>query len=180
MKTAPAASKRIVIRPGTMGDIANIHAGLAGIANTVGEAHKMTCTLDDLRRFGFGENPVFSTLVAEIESEFAGMCLYFPIFSSWMGRPGIYIQDLFVEKRFRGLKIGERLLRRVAALSKTQGGVYLRLSVDTDNHAAQAFYQRLGIEHAHGEQVHRIDGEAFFALADLDGTSSENHGSEPR
>jgi ribosomal protein S18 acetylase RimI-like enzyme len=95
-----------------------------------------------------------------------------------MGRPGVYVQDLFVESRFRGLKIGERLLRRVAALSKVQGGVYLRLSVDAGNHAAQAFYKRLGIEHASAERVHRIAGEAFFALADLDATDNENHGSE--
>lgn len=175
MKAAPA-SQRIVIRPATPADIANIHAGLAGIAETVGEAHKMTSTPDDLRRFGFGENPAFSTLIAETGTEFAGMCLYFPIFSSWMGRPGIYVQDLFVEKRFRGFRIGEHLLRRVAALSRAQGGVYLRLSVDTGNHAARAFYERLGIGHSHGEQVHRIDGEAFFALAD--GATRDNHGSE--
>lgn len=177
MKAAPP---EVLIRPGTPGDIANIHAGLAGIAEAVGEAHKMTSTLDDLRRFGFGDNPAFSTLIAEAGAEFAGMCLYFPIFSSWMGRPGVYVQDLFVEKRFRGLRIGERLLRRVAAMSKAQGGVYLRLSVDIDNHAAQAFYERLGIEHSHGEQVHRIDGEAFFALADLDGAARENDGGEPQ
>jgi ribosomal protein S18 acetylase RimI-like enzyme len=174
-----AAPPELVIRPATQSDIANIHAGLVGIADTVGEAHKMTSTLDDLRRFGFGENPAFSTLIAEIEQEFAGMCLYFPIFSSWMGRPGVYVQDLFVEKRFRGLKIGERLLHRVAALSKAQGGVYLRLSVDTDNHAAQSFYRRLGIEHAREDQVHKIAGEAFFAVADHDATDNENHGSEP-
>jgi ribosomal protein S18 acetylase RimI-like enzyme len=179
MKAAPAASQRIVIRPGTPADIANIHASLAGIADAVGEAHKMICTPDDLCRFGFGESPAFSTLIAEIETEFAGMCLYFPIFSSWMGRLGIYIQDLFVEKRFRGLKIGERLLRRAAALSKAEGGIYLRLSVDTGNHAAQAFYKRLGIEHAGEEQVHKIAGQAFFALAGLDGASRENDDSEP-
>jgi ribosomal protein S18 acetylase RimI-like enzyme len=174
-----AAPPELVIRPATQSDIANIHAGLVGIADTVGEAHKMTSTLDDLHRFGFSENPAFSTLIAETKQEFAGMCLYFPIFSSWMGRPGVYVQDLFVEKRFRGLKIGERLLHRVAALSKAQGGVYLRLSVDTDNHVAKSFYQRLGIEHARGEQVHKVAGEAFFAFADRNGASRENNGSEP-
>lgn len=179
MKAAPAASQRIVIRPGTPADIANIHASLAGIADAVGEAHKMICTPDDLRRFGFGESPAFSTLIAETGQKFAGMCLYFPIFSSWMGRSGIYIQDLFVEKRFRGLKIGERLLRRAAALSKAQGGVHLRLSVDTENHAAQAFYERLGIGHSQGEQVHKIAGDAFFAFADLDAAGHESTGWEP-
>lgn len=170
-----AAPPQLVIRAGTAADIADIHAGLLGIAETVGEVHKMTSTPDDLRRYGFGASPAFSTLIAEIGSEFAGMCLYFPIYSSWMGRPGVYIQDLFVEARFRGLKIGERLLRRVAALSKAEGGVYLRLSVDAENLAAQAFYQRLGIEHSSGEQVYRIDGDAFIALAELDAAGNEHH-----
>jgi ribosomal protein S18 acetylase RimI-like enzyme len=179
MKAAPAAPKRIVIRAGTQDDIANVHASLLGIATAVGETHKMTSTPDDLRRFGFGKSPAFSTLIAETDSTFAGMCLYFPIFSSWMGRPGVYIQDLYVEGRFRGLRIGERLLRRVAALSKAEGGVYLRLSVDAGNEAAQAFYRRLGVLCAPEEQVHKIAGAAFLAFADLDAATPDNDGSEP-
>jgi ribosomal protein S18 acetylase RimI-like enzyme len=163
----PAASA-ITIRPARIEDAEAIHGSLLGIAETVGELHKVTSTPDDIRRYGFGTHTAFEVLIAEIDSEFAGMCLYFPIFSSWMGRPGVYIQDLFVAEHFRGLKVGERLLRRVAKLSKDAGGVYLRLSVDTENFRAQAFYDRLGIKFVPDEQVHKILGEAFFRLADTD------------
>ncbi|KQZ78256.1 acetyltransferase [Mesorhizobium sp. Root157] len=162
----PAAP--VSIRPGRIEDADAIHGALLGIGDAVGERHKITSTVDDIRHFGFGPHPAFETLIAEIDSEFAGMCLYFPIFSSWMGRPGVYVQDLFVAERFRGFRIGERLLRRLTKLSKDSGGVYLRLSVDTDNAKAKAFYERLGISHARGEQVHKILGEAFFQFADGD------------
>ena len=104
--------------------------------------------------------------IAEVDGVFAGLCLHFPIFSTWMGRPGVYVQDLYVEDRFRGKRIGEGLLRRVARECRRDGGVYLRLSVDTDNEIAKAFYERLGIGWSSYEQTQKIIGEAFFAFAD--------------
>ena len=78
------------------------------------------------------------------------------------------MQDLYVDPRFRGRAIGEKLLQRTAALCRREGGVYLRLSVDTGNAAAIRFYARSGIAHSPSEQTHKIAGDAFFALADAD------------
>ena len=158
----------LVIRPARPDDAEAIHAALMGIGETVGGAHKIKSTPEDIRRDGFGERPHFSTLIAEIDSEFAGMCLYFPIYSTWMGRSGAYVQDLFVGAKFRGLKIGEQLLRALARAVRDQGGAYIELAVDTGNHAAQRFYERIGITHRADDQVHRITGDAFFAFAARD------------
>ena len=158
----------LVIRPARPDDAEAIHAALMGIGETVGETHKIKSTPEDIRRDGFGERPHFSTLIAEIDSEFAGMCLYFPIYSTWMGRSGAYVQDLFVDAKFRGLKIGEQLLRALARAVRDQGGAYIELAVDTGNHAAQRFYERIGITHRADDQVHRITGDAFFAFAARD------------
>lgn len=163
----------LLIRPARPEDADNIHAALLGIAQATGEADKVSSTPDDIRRFGFGEHPAFSVLIAEIDSGFVGMCLYFPIFSSWMGRPGVYVQDLFTVEGFRGRKVGERLLRRVARLSKDAGGAYLRLSVDAGNEAAQGFYRRLGLEWAQEERVYKIAGEAFHRFAGTDPVPSQ-------
>jgi ribosomal protein S18 acetylase RimI-like enzyme len=156
----------IVIRRGTIKDVDTIYAALLRLGAHIGAHQEITSTADDLRRYGFGEKPAFSTLIAEIGGEFAGLCLSFPIFSTWMGRPGVYIQDLYVEDRFRGRKIGEKLLRRVARDCRRDGGAYLRLSVDADNDGAKAFYERLGIAWAPYEQTQKIIGDAFFAFAD--------------
>ncbi|MGX5849011.1 N-acetyltransferase family protein [Mesorhizobium sp. PL10] len=164
-------SSDTVIRLGTIRDVDTIYGALLKLGTHIGGHQEITSTTEDLRRYGFGEKPAFSTLIAEVGGEFAGLCLHFPIFSTWMGRPGVYIQDLYVEDRFRGRKIGEKLLRRVARDCRSDGGAYLRLSVDTDNDGARAFYEKLGIGWAHYEQTQKIVGEAFFAFADsvLDG-----------
>jgi GNAT superfamily N-acetyltransferase len=155
-----------ILRSGTIDDVDTILAALRRFGANTGGHQQITSTAEDFRRYGFGDKPAFSTLIAEVGGEFAGLCLHFPIFSTWMGRPGVYIQDLYVEDRFRGRKIGEKLLRQVARDCRRDGGVYLRLSVDTDNDGAKAFYEKLGIGWAHYEQTQKIVGEAFFAFAD--------------
>ncbi|MDX8447163.1 GNAT family N-acetyltransferase [Mesorhizobium captivum] len=159
-------NKAVTLRPGRIEDVETIHTALLRLGTHIGAHQEITSTPDDLRRYGFGEKPAFSTLIAEVGGEFAGLCLHFPIFSTWMGRPGVFVQDLYVEDRFRGQRIGERLLRRVARECRAAGGVYLRLSVDTDNETAKAFYERLGIGWSSYEQVQKIVGKAFFAFAD--------------
>lgn len=159
-------SEAITLRPGRVEDVETIHAALLKLGTHIGAPEEIRSTPEDLRRFGFGDKPAFSTLIAEVDGAFAGLCLHFPIFSTWMGRPGVYVQDLYVEDRFRGKRIGERLLRRVARECRRDGGVYLRLSVDTDNEIAKAFYERLGIGWSSYEQTQKIIGEAFFAFAD--------------
>lgn len=158
-------SSAVTIRHARPEDAEVIHGALVGIGKTIGEAHKITSTPEDIRRDGFGANPHFSVLIAEIDSKFAGMCLYFLIYSTWMGRPGAYVQDLFVADEFRGGRIGERLLRHLAREVRDRGGAYIELAVDTGNHKAQRFYERIGITHRASDQVHRLTGEAFLAFA---------------
>jgi ribosomal protein S18 acetylase RimI-like enzyme len=166
--TGVKSTHELTIRPARPEDAEAIHAALIGIGQTVGEAHKIKSTPADIRRDGFGPQAHFQTLIAEIDSTFAGMCLYFPIYSTWMGKPGAYVQDLFVAGKFRGMKVGEALLRHLARAVRDRGGAYIELAVDTGNHAAQRFYERLGITHRSDDQIHRITGEAFFAFADSD------------
>jgi GNAT superfamily N-acetyltransferase len=156
----------VTIRQATIDDAALLHQAIVKLAEGVGAAQKIKSTADDLRWHGFGGNPAFEARIAEIDGDFAGMCLYFPSFSTWRGKPGIYVQDIFVEERFRGRKIGERLLQAVASHALGKGAAYLRLSVDADNHGAQGFYTRLGIEWSQWERIHGIYGDAFTALAE--------------
>jgi ribosomal protein S18 acetylase RimI-like enzyme len=142
-----------------------IHAGLVAMAQVMGKGAKITSTAADIRKFGFGNQPAFEVLIAEVDGAFAGLCLTFPSFSTWRGEPGIYVQDLYVDEAFRGRRIGEKLLRAVARRAKATGAGYLRLSVDIDNRTAEAFYERLGIAHSRNEHVHMIKGDAFDAFA---------------
>ncbi len=158
----------ISIRFASVEDAEDIFSALVGIAETVKELHKLKSSVDDIRRFGFGETPAFEVLIAEIDGRFAGCCLYFPSFSTWIGRPGVYVQDFYVADEFRGKGIAERLLQRLASVTRKRGGCYIRLAVDTQNFRAQAFYARAGMKHSDTEQIHAAYDTAFHALADAD------------
>ncbi|MDI7864459.1 GNAT family N-acetyltransferase [Rhizobiaceae bacterium n13] len=147
-----------------------MQAAILRLGRHLGQAEKIASTADDFRRYGFGPDAAFSGFIAEIDGAFAGLCLYFPIFSTWLGRPGVFVQDLYVDETFRGQRVGETLLRAVAAWSRQRGGVYLRLAVDTANVPAQAFYERVGIGWLEEDRDHGAYGAAFLALAGNDDT----------
>jgi ribosomal protein S18 acetylase RimI-like enzyme len=146
-------------------DAATIHAAIRRIGAHLGTEHRITSTSEDISRFGFGAGARFATLIAEIGDDFAGMCLFFPSFSTWRGVPGAYIQDIFVEERFRGRGVGETLVRATARHVRDEGGGYLRLSVDSGNEDAKRFYESLGMTWSRDEHIHAAYGEAFAALA---------------
>lgn len=158
----------VTIRTATVEDVDDIFSALVGIAETVDERHKLTSSPDDLRRFGFGDDPAFEVLIAEVGGQFAGCCLFFRSYSTWIGRPGAYVQDLYVADAFRGRRIGERLLRRLAKVVRQRAGRYIRLSVDTENVRAQAFYERCGLRQRRDEQIHAVRDGDFDRLADQD------------
>lgn len=169
MSGQASTDANISIRFATIDDAEDIFAALMGIAETVKELHKLKSSVDDIRRFGFGETPAFETLIAEIDGRFAGCSLYFPSFSTWIGRPGVYVQDFYVADEFRGKGVGEKMLQRLAAITRKRGGCYVRLAVDTKNYRAQSFYTRVGIKHSDTERIHAAYDEDFDALADADG-----------
>jgi ribosomal protein S18 acetylase RimI-like enzyme len=158
-------SHDLTIRLAQPGDVEEIHRALLTLARHVGDVNKVKSTPDDLRRYGFGPDPAFECLIAEIAGETAGICLFFRSFSTWFGRPGIYVQDLVVHEKFRGKRIGEHLLRRAAAIARERGFTYLRLAVDHENPTAMAFYERLGLVYRFDDLIYAAYGDAFEALA---------------
>ncbi|MGD9914953.1 MAG: N-acetyltransferase family protein [Rhizobiaceae bacterium] len=162
--TRRAASTRVEIRQAVAADADRIHGALLDLGDHVGEQHKIKSTPADIRRYGFGTDARFHTLIAEGNGIFAGICIYFPSFSTWLGVPGVYIQDIVVDRDFRGQGIGERLLREVARLTHAEGARYMRLAVDVENLSAQAFYDRLGFQLVKDDMIRAAYGEAFAAL----------------
>lgn len=163
--TTQSLTGDIRVRTGEIGDAETIHRAILAMGRGLDMVSKVTCTADDYRRYGFGPDAAFGSLIAEVDGVFAGLCLFFPIFSTWRGRPGVFVQDLYVDDRSRGLGIGERLLREVASWSKARGGDYLRLEVDVENTTAQRLYDRLGITWQAKDRAHAAYGDAFMALA---------------
>jgi GNAT superfamily N-acetyltransferase len=112
----------------------------------------------------FGERKFAEVVLAECAGETAGFALFFHNYSTWLTRPGLYLEDLFVKPAFRGLGIGEALLTHLARLAVTRGCGRMEWSVLTWNEPAIGFYRRLGAVPMDGWQVYRLSGDALDRL----------------
>jgi len=161
----------ITLRSAVAGDGAIIHSMLGQLAETLGSTHKLVSDAQDIERHGFLDAPLFRALIAERGADAVGLCLYFVTFSTWLGAPGIYIQDLFVDESLRGAGLGQRLLARAAAEGRAMGANHLRLSVDSENMAARRFYSKVGLRCRDDEVIVQSDGKHFLRLAEQDGAA---------
>jgi GNAT superfamily N-acetyltransferase len=127
----------------------------------------VVATEDDLCRYGFGPERRFEALIAFVEEEPAGFALFFPDFSTWRGRPGLYLEDLYVRDWARRLGVGRRLIARLAAIAIERDWPALRLMV-LDWNPARGFYRRLGIEPRSEWLPYGMAGEALRLMASQD------------
>jgi GNAT superfamily N-acetyltransferase len=153
------------IRPATPADIPQILAFIRALAAYEREPDAVTATEADLLSHGFGPNPYYFCLIAESNGTPAGFALYFFNYSTWLGRPGLYLEDLFVLPEFRGLGIGRALLQRVAAIAVEKGCPRLQWEVLDWNTPAIEFYQAMGAEFLDTWRNVRVTGDALLKLA---------------
>lgn len=115
----------------------------------------------------FGERPVAEVALAYLAGEAVGFAVYFSNFSTFIGRPGIYLEDLFVKPAFRGKGIGRALLSYLARLAKQRNCARLEWAVLDWNQPAIDFYRRLGATPMHDWTVFRLAGSALDEAAAL-------------
>ena len=143
----------ITIRQAVAEDAVLVHRLLQDLAIALGKGGVMTSTAADIARFGFGEQPHFEALLAFDAAEAVGLAVYFFEFSTWRGRPGVYVQDMYVAPRVRGRGLGRDLMEAVLRRSRERGGSYVKLAVYDGNEQAIGFYRTLGFEICDDEQV---------------------------
>ena len=153
------------IRPATPADVPLILALIRELAAYEREPHAVLATEADLLRDGFGARPYFECLIAEEDGQPAGFALYFFNYSTWRGRPGIHLEDLFVRPPFRGRGIGKALLTRVAAVAVERQCGRLQWDVLDWNQPAIDFYHRLGAKFLDEWRIMRVSDEALTNLA---------------
>ena len=124
----------------------------------------VAATEADLLHHGFGPNPQFEAILAFLDAEPAGCALFHTRFSTWLGRPGLYLEDLYVTEEARGQGVGKRLMARLAAIAIERGWGRIDFHV-LDWNPAREFYHRLGMHH-HGEWLrYGADEAALQRLA---------------
>lgn len=156
------------IRAANREDVPLILTFIRALATYEREPEAVTAREEDLMRDGFGPTPFYFCLIAEYDGRPAGFALYFFNYSTWKGRPGLYLEDLFVEPEFRGLGIGKALLERVARIAVEKGCPRLQWEVLDWNTPAIDFYRVMGAEFLDAWRNVRVSGMALQRLAGIE------------
>jgi GNAT superfamily N-acetyltransferase len=158
----------VLVREGRPDDFQLIVRFIRDLAEYEQLSHEVVLDEPSLQRYLFGERPYAETLIAEDASgRPIGFALFFHNFSTFLGRPGIYLEDLFVEPAERGLGAGRALLSRLAALAIERECGRLEWAVLDNNEPAIGFYQRLGARPSSDWTTYRLAGDALQSLAKL-------------
>ena len=155
------------LRPATRDDVADIRRLIRALADYEKEPDAAVVTEADLLRDGFGEKPLFKVVMAEWEGAVVGFAFYFYNYSTWQGRPGLYLEDLFVMPSHRGKGIGKALLVHLARIALRENcGRFVWQVLDWNTPSIQ-FYESLGAVVMKEWLTMRVTGEALKKLAAL-------------
>jgi len=156
----------VPLRAATEADLGTIIELIRGLAEYEREPGAVRLDPEELRRHLFGPRPYAEVVLAETgEGASAGFALFFHNFSTWEGRPGIYLEDLFVRPEFRGHGYGRALLAELARLAVERGCARLEWAVLDWNEPSIQFYRALGAVPMDGWTTFRVSGDALAKLA---------------
>ena len=153
------------VREASEGDVPLILSLIRELAEYEKLSDEVVATEEGLREGLFGERRYAEVLVAEHDGTPAGFALFFHNFSTFLGEPGIYLEDLYVKPEFRGAGIGKELLVRLARLAKRRECGRLEWWVLDWNEPSIGFYKRLGAVPMDDWTVYRVSGSALEDLA---------------
>lgn len=155
----------MTLRPATAADVPQILAFIRGLAEYERLLHEVVATEDGLRQALFGPRPYAEVVLAEDAGVPVGFALFFHTFSTFLGQPGIYLEDLFVIPEARGRGVGKALLAELARLAIARGCGRVEWAVLDWNAPAIGFYDSLGARPNEEWTVYRLTGAPLAALA---------------
>jgi GNAT superfamily N-acetyltransferase len=159
-------SHGVTVRGAEVSDVSTLLGFIRSLAEYERLSHEVVADEAAIERALFGADAVAEALIAEHGGRPCGFALYFRSFSTFLGRPGIYLEDLFVEPEMRGRGVGSALLRSLARLTVQRGYGRLEWAVLDWNESAIEFYERLGARAMSEWTVNRVTGEALRKLAE--------------
>lgn len=155
----------VSIRPATAKDAPLLATLIHELAEFDRLSHEAILTEEDILRDGFGTNPKFRAVIAEYDGQTAGYAVFFEFYSTFQGRAGLFLDDLFVRPEFRKQNIGKALLAHVAGIAWKEGYFCMRWEVLDWNTAAIDFYKKLGAVFMDEWKPVCLIGEALEAAA---------------
>jgi GNAT superfamily N-acetyltransferase len=154
------------IRPATINDVPLLNTLVHELAEFERLGHEAMVTEEDIARDGFGAHPKFRAVIAEWDKQPAGYALFFEFYSTFQGRPGLFLEDIFVRPAFRKQGIGRALLDHVARIAWTERYFCMRWEVLNWNDMAIGFYKNLGAVFMDEWKSACLIGDALEAAAE--------------
>ena len=155
----------ITIRPARESDVDLLLDFIRELAEYERLAHEVSATREDIHAALFGARTFAEAVIGCIDAEPAGFALFFHNFSTFLGKPGLYLEDLYVRPACRGRGLGTRMLAWLARLALERGCGRFEWSVLDWNEPALKVYRSLGARAADDWTIHRVTGEALVQLA---------------
>jgi GNAT superfamily N-acetyltransferase len=159
-------TKNFAIRPATAADVPIILELIRALATYERAPNDVTATEDGLSKVLFGEKPAAEVLLAFENETAVGFAVFFHNFSTWLGRPGLYLEDLFVRPEDRGKGYGRALLIHLAKIARDRGCGRMEWAVLDWNEPAIQFYRKLGAKSMDEWTVFRLKRDGIAELAD--------------
>ena len=158
--------QKFTIRPATVADLPVILKLIRALADYERASNEVVATEEILGETLFGKRPAAEVLLLFEDGAAAGFALFFHNFSTWIGRPGLYLEDLFVRPEHRGKGYGRALLIELAKIARGRNCGRLEWAVLNWNEPAIQFYQKLGAKPMHEWTVFRLTRDEIVRLAD--------------
>ena len=155
----------IIISPARESDVPVILQMIKGLAEYERLSHQVVATEDSLRETLFGPRPAAEVVLAYNGGEPIGFALFFHNYSTFMGRPGLYLEDLFVVPSWRARGVGRRLLAHLASIAVERRCGRMEWAVLDWNESAIGFYKRLGASLLDDWRICRLTGDALLRAA---------------
>jgi len=157
---------RLTITPATVSDVATILSFIRALAEYERLSHQCIATEQALRQTLFGPQRYAEVLIARLDDLPVGYALFFHSYSTFLARPGIYLEDLFVLPEHRGRGVGKALLGAVARIARQRGCGRLEWAVLDWNQSAIEFYRRVGATILHEWRICRLEEDRIADLAE--------------
>ena len=155
------------LRPATPADLPAIVGLITELADFEKLTHLVVVTPESLHPHLFGPRPVAEAVVGEVDGSVVAFALFFTNFSTFLGQPGLYLEDLYVQPAHRGTGLGKALLTHLGALAVARGCGRFEWSVLDWNQPAIDFYERMGATVMKDWHICRVTGDALKAFAQL-------------
>jgi GNAT superfamily N-acetyltransferase len=163
--TNASINQQLEIRPATAEDIPTILALIKELADYESLSHEVSASDADLHQWLFGDRPVAEVVIGEYQGNPVSFALFFYNFSTFLGKPGIYLEDLYVKPAYRHKGFGRALMAYIARLAKARHCGRFEWAVLDWNQPAIELYEKLGAVPLKEWTVYRLSGEALDRLA---------------